>query len=136
MRRVSAKRRKLLDRVRPIRSALIEAHPECMICEASPRHPHRGRPADCSQLCCHEIANGPYREKALDKPYAILVLCWYCNGEEVTDKQEWPESRQLALLRECSPEHYDLAAYNALRSPESPDRITQEDVDQWRRQYQ
>jgi hypothetical protein len=84
-----------------------------------------------SQLCCHEIANGPLRQKALDKPYAILVLCWWCNGYVVTNKKEWPEPRQLATLLMESPEAFDLAAYNSLVNPRAPNRITMEEVKHW-----
>ena len=71
------------------------------------------------------------RQQALDKPYAILVLCWGCNGEAVEDRAAWPEARQLALLQRLAPADYDLAAYNALVG-RGPNRITQEDVDQWK----
>lgn len=114
---------------RPIRERLIAERGECDICGCSPAHPHRGRPAECSRLCCHEIANGPNRQKALDKPFAILVLCWFCNGSEVEDKAKWPQARQLALLQRVAPQHYDLAAFNALIG-RGPNRITQEDVDE------
>ena len=82
-------------------------------------------------MCCHEIANGTNREKALDKPYAILVLCWWCNSEEVENKAKWPEARQLALLQRQSPVCYDLVKYNSLVGY-GPERITQDDVDYWR----
>ncbi len=85
-----------------------------------------------STLVVHEIANGPNRQAALDKPFACLVLCWWCNGHVVTDKSQWPESRQLATLRRCIPENYDLVAYNALVNPRAPLRITQDEVDAWR----
>lgn len=100
-----------------------------MICGHGPRRRHRDKPADCSELCCHEIACGANRQRALDRPYAILVICSWCNLEVVTDKRAWPEARQLATLQDCSPEHYDLVAYNALVNPAAPRRITQEDVD-------
>ncbi|HDY64795.1 MAG TPA: hypothetical protein ENH84_01005 [Phycisphaerae bacterium] len=85
--------------------------------------------AGLSQLCCHEIACGTHRQKALDKPYALLVLCWWCNGYVVTDKGAWPEARQLALLKRRSPEDYDLVAYNLLVNPRAPNRITEKEVD-------
>lgn len=83
-----------------------------------------------SRLCCHEIACGPHRQKALDKPFALLVLCWGCNEYAVTAKREWPEARQLAVLRARRPKDYDLPAYNALVGY-GPDRITEEDVGKW-----
>lgn len=87
-----------------------------------------GKPRELSQLCCHEIACGPHRQKALDKPFALLVLCWLCNGYVVTDKKTWPEARQIGVLREKRPNDYDLKAYNALVGY-GPDRITEDDVD-------
>ena len=103
-----------------------------MNCGHRPEQPHRDKPRECSQLCCHEIANGPLRDKALDQPYAILVLCYYCNSEEMEDSRKWPEARQLALLMAESPEDYDLTAYNALVNPRAPNRITQGEVDEFR----
>ena len=81
-------------------------------------------------MCCHEIANGPDRQKALDQPYAILVLCWWCNAHEVTDKRQWPQARQLAVLKARAPDSYDLAAFNTLVG-RGPRRITEEDVLSW-----
>jgi hypothetical protein len=131
LRAVSLKRKASTKAARPIRLALIAKHHRCMVCGHSPQRPWRDKPRECSRLCCHEIANGAHRQKAMDKPYAILVVCWWCNGEVVTNKREWPEARQLALLQDKAPEDYDLAAYNALVGRE-PNRVTQEDVDQWR----
>jgi len=131
LRTISLKRRARVKAARPIRQALIAKHHRCMICGHSPQRRWRDKPRECSKLCCHEIANGPNRQKAMDKPYAILVVCWWCNGEVVTDKRGWPEARQLALLEDKAPEDYDLVAYNALVG-RGPERITQEDVDQWR----
>lgn len=80
-------------------------------------------------MCVHEIANGIHRDAALDKPFACLVLCWWCNGHEVTDKGRWPQARQLAVLQAKSPRHYDLTAFNLLINPRAPQRITQGEVD-------
>lgn len=101
-----------------------------MICGARPGV-RNGRIPQLNQLCCHEIANGPDRQKALDKPYAILVLCWHCNGSEVEDKSKWPQDRQLAVLKACSPEDFDLVAFNLLVNPRAPLRITHEEIDRW-----
>lgn len=81
-------------------------------------------------MCCHEIANGPLRQIALDKPFALLVVCWWCNGL-LCNKSRWPEARQLAVLQRAAPDDYDLAAYNALVNPRAPNRITQEEVDEF-----
>lgn len=134
MRSISPKRRSRMAEVKPIREALIAKRERggCMNCGHSEDHPHRRLPLSCSQLCCHEIANGPLRDKALDKPYAILVLCWHCNGEEMEDSAKWPEARQLALLQAEAPEDYDLVAYNFLVNPRAPNRITQGEVDAYR----
>jgi len=101
-----------------------------MICGASPKKKKHRLP-ESNQLCCHEIANGPLRQAALDQPYAILVLCFHCNQSEVMDKANWPQARQLAVLKTFSPEHYDLQAFNFLVNPNAPNRITQEEVDEW-----
>lgn len=79
-------------------------------------------------LCCHEIACGSHRQKALDKPFALLVLCSWCNCHVVTDKGKWPEARQLAVLKRRNPKDYDLDAYNTLIGL-GPSRITQEEVE-------
>lgn len=117
---------------RPIRRRLIADAQSCQICGHSPRRLWKDKPRECSELCCHEIANGPLRQKALDKPFAILVLCSWCNQYVVADKGKWPESRQLATLQRRSPERYSLVDYNALVNPRAPNRITQEEVDAWR----
>lgn len=96
-----------------------------MICRRSPGT------GFLSDLCVHEIARGKNRSKAIDKPYATLVLCGRCH-RAVEDQATWPESRQLAVLKRRSPEDYDLAAYNELVNPRAPRRITPEEVEQWR----
>ena len=113
-----------------MRKRLREKHGECMICGSGPTRPLRSMLND---LCVHEIANGPNRQAALDKPFALLVLCFHCNGHVVTDKGQWPEARQLAVLLEKSPEDYDLVAYNHLVNPNAPRRIEQWEVDKWSR---
>lgn len=131
MRRVSKKRQALMKDATPMRRSLIDQVGKCEICGASPRHRRRGVPRELDQLCCHEIANGPLRAKAIDKPFAILVLCWYCNGHVVTNKAAWPEPRQLSVLRRSRPADYDLLAYNQLVNERAPNRITEADVDSY-----
>ncbi len=100
-----------------------------MICGHSPLRLWLDKPVECSYLCCHEIARGANRQKALNKPYALLVLCGWCNEYVVTDKRKWPEARQLAVLKSRSPEDYSLEAYNLLVNARAPNRITSEEVD-------
>lgn len=102
-----------------------------MICGHSPRRPWRDKPRQCSQLCGHEIANGPCRQAALDRPHSLLVLCWFCNSHVVTNKAVWPEPRQLCLLYVRAPEDFDLVQHNLLVRPQAPNRITMEEVLQW-----
>lgn len=115
---------------KPIRDSLIAAAKRCMICGASPQSPKHPM-TQLNQLVCHEISNGPLRQKSLDKPYCILVLCAYCNQYEVEDKGKWPQSRQLAVLMQKSPENYDLVKFNYLVNPRAPRRIEQFEVDAW-----
>lgn len=128
IRRQSSKARKRAAEAKPVRTYLIAESKACMICGASERN-LKHHPRETNQLCCHEIANGPYRQKALDQPYAILVLCWHCNQHEVEDKAKWPEARQLALLRDRMSANYDLTAYNHLINPNAPRRIEPHEVD-------
>jgi len=86
---------------------------------------------ELASLAVHEIASGPDRQKALDKPYAVLVLCWQCNSGPFQSRGEWPESRQLALLARRRPKDFDLTAYLELTSPRAMKRIEIEEVLQW-----
>lgn len=122
MRHYSKKRRAREDEARGFRRQLIADVGCCEHCGVKAFD--RGR---STQLCVHEIANGPLRQKALDKPYAVLVLCWPCNLL-ATDKRRWSEAAQLACLQRSRPDHYDLAAYNFLVNERAPNRITQQDV--------
>jgi hypothetical protein len=136
MRRVSLKRAELNRRAKPVRDRMISQAGQCMLCGCSPKKPNTKLPLEMSQLCVHEIANGPVRSKAIDKPYATLVSCWACNGGPLNDKGLYPETRQLAILLQEAPEEYDLEAYIQLTSPQAPNRITQEEVNEWwRRMY-
>ena len=130
MRRMSAKFRARAKEAKPVRDHLIARAGCCMICGASPKRP-KHHLTELNQLVCHEISNGPLRQKSLDKPYCILVLCVFCNQYEVEDKGKWPQSRQLAVLLAKSPENYDLQAFNFLVNPNAPRRIEQHEVDYW-----
>lgn len=83
-------------------------------------------------LDVHEIARGAFRDKAMDKPYAVLVVCRRCHVVDgLPDPAEWPEARQLACLMASRLQDYDLVAYNRLVNPDAPRRITQTEVDAW-----
>lgn len=115
---------------KPVRDRLIKEAGRCMICGSSPQrriHPI----AELNQLCCHEVLGGPLRQKVLDEPCAILVLCWYCNQNEVEDKGAWPHARQLAVLQAKSPDNYDLARFCWLRNENAPKFVEQYEVDYW-----
>ena len=126
IRSVSSKRRKRMNEVRPLRQALVEAAGRCMACRVSARD---------ARLDCHEILNGALRDKTLDEPCSLLVLCWNCNSNKMTDKAEWPVARQLALLQERDPDSYDLVRFNWLRNPNAPRFVTQNEVESFREEF-
>ncbi len=116
---ISSKRRKRMKEVKSLRSSLIKQAGRCMVCSVSTNR---------ARLACHEILNGPLRDKTLSEPCSLLVLCWDCNSNKMTDKAEWPVARQLAVLQDKNPEHYDLVRFNWLRNPNAPNYVTQEEV--------
>lgn len=118
MRRQSTKTRLRSEQAKPLRNSLIEQAGACQVCGSK------------KQLACHEILNGPLRQKTLDEPCSLLVVCWPCN-QALTDKGKWPVARQLAILLHKSPSRYDLQRFCYLRNPNAPHYITQEEVDQW-----
>lgn len=75
------------------------------------------------RLCCHEIARGVSRLAALDKRYAILVVCAGCH-EQV---QNEPLVRQLARLYLSRQADLDCVKFNRLRR-RGPDAITTAEV--------
>lgn len=136
MRRVSPKRAERNKQAKPVRDRLIAQAGRCMVCHCSPSKPNKNMPLEMSQLCVHEIANGPLRNKALDQPSACLVACWACNSGPLNDKARFPEAKQLAVLLHESPEDYDLQAYLRLTSPQAMNRISQEEVTaHWQHMY-
>lgn len=101
---------------KPYRDEMLRRIPVCEVCQSQPSED------------VHEIMRGNAdRMKAQDKPYATLAVCRIPCHEELGDASEWPEARQLALLKQRRPDDYDLAAYNKLKGYGS-DRITEEDV--------
>ncbi len=132
MRQISDKRRRRESECQQFRNDLVVRVGKCEVCGHGPLNPWKDRPPKCSGIHCHEIANGPNRQAALDKPYAILVSCNYCNQDRLTDRKEFPEARQLAILQVSRPEDYDLRKYLELTSPNAPNRIEQWEVDRYR----
>jgi hypothetical protein len=108
MKRRSDKRQQREAEAQPWRDAKILEVNCCEVCRWKPRTLHRLGPA---YLCVHEIASGADRQKALDKAYAVLVVCNYCN----TTIHGWPKERQLAVLLLRRPADFDLDAFNELR---------------------
>lgn len=128
--RVSKKTRKLQAAAKPIRDELVAETGECMLCGTTPKKP-RWPIKEHNQLCCHEILPGPLRQRVLDVPSCLLVVCWHCNTGPLEDKAEWPLVRQLAVIKAKAPERYDLQEVLAIRNPRAMEFITEEDVDVW-----
>jgi excisionase family DNA binding protein len=83
-----------------------------------------------SQLDVHEICRGVHRQKALDKRFALLVVCRKAHIE-LGSAAKWPEARQLAFLAKSRLYDFDLEAYLALTSPKAKNRITLDEVIQY-----
>jgi len=128
MRRESKKTAARRRACKPFRETLKHEVGRCEICG---HDPNRVRPGWVSWvLHVHEIARGSHRQKALDKPFAVLVVCYRCHSERLDSRAEWPEARQLAALKVSRPQDYDLPAFNTLVGY-GPRRVTQADVDAW-----
>lgn len=123
-------RRNRESEAKPFRDKLVADVGECENCGCSPTN-RQGRMSDLVRLAVHEIASGTHRQKALDKPYAVLVLCWQCNSGPFQDRAQWPESKQLALLARSRPKDFDLTAYLELTSPNAMRRIEIHEVLEW-----
>lgn len=117
MRQMSAKRRERYFEAKPVRDALRAEVAECEVCGN-----------DRVSFDVHEICRGVHRQKALDKRYALLLVCRSCH-EELGYAGEWPEERQLALLAERRPLDFDLVAYLNLTNPNAPRRIEIEEIE-------
>lgn len=126
----SITREKREAEAKPFRDKLVADVGECENCGCSPTN-RKGRMLALTRLAVHEIASGVDRQKALDKPYAVLVLCWQCNSGPFQNRAEWSESRQLALLARKRPQDFNLQAYLELTSPNAPMRIEIEEVLDW-----
>lgn len=117
MRPVSKKRQKLMREVKPIRDGLRAEVGCCEIC-GSTKGP----------LDVHEICRGVHRQAALDKPFALLIVCRSCHDEKLSQASEYPESRQLACLAKSRPLTFNLQSYLELTSPKAMQRITIDEV--------
>lgn len=118
MRQKSAIRKQRDAEAKPVRDSL-RAIGHCEICGTT-----RG------PLDVHEICRGPFRQAALDKPFALLLLCRKCH-DAVDDTATWTEARQLAVLASSRPRDFDLTAYLELTSPRAMRRIEIHEVLQW-----
>ena len=104
----------------PTRTEWSLDHDRCFVCG--------------SRTCleCHEIANGPARQNALEEPATWLRLCNECHQGKhgLHSKGEWPLARALALKRMRDPEHYDRLAVLKLKG-RAETAVTEEEVDEW-----
>lgn len=119
MRKVSDKRRQRNLEAKPVRDSLRELG-HCEICGTTK-----------GQLDVHEICRGVHREAALDKLFALLLVCRRCHEDKLSSAAEWSEARQLAVLAKSRPNDFSLAAYLELTSPKAPRRIAITDVLSW-----
>ena len=125
MRRISKKTAVRIAEATEFRRALVSEVQHCEICGHAPGRVGPGRVAWA--LHVHEIARGKHRNKALDKRFAVLVVCFRCHMEQLDSREQWPEARQLAVLKRSRPADYNLEAYNELVGHGS-ERITEADV--------
>lgn len=96
MRQWSKKRRKRWEEVEQWREDFKRDHPRCEFCL---------KPLGYGDL--HELTPGSSRQKALDKPYAILHVHRQCH--DVLEMITIPN--QLAYLLRADEERFDLEAY-------------------------
>jgi hypothetical protein len=126
----SSKFRQRASESKSLRDELIRTTGRCMVCGTSPRRP-LWPIEEHNRLCCHEILNGPLRQKVLDEPSCLIVACWRCNQIDLADKKRWPLDRQLALIKSQDRDRYDLARVLHLRNEAAKGYITEDDVDRW-----
>lgn len=119
MKKMSDKARKRYHEAKLVREALRSEVGRCEISGTM------GVPLDI-----HEICRGVHRQKALDKRYALLVVCRRSH-EELGSAATWPEARQLAVLAERRLFDFDLKAYLNLTNPRAPNRITLQEVQEY-----
>ena len=115
LRRVSARRKKVLEETTGPRREYVANSGGCQCCLRHPAHD------------CHEILQGPLREQALYKRSCWLALCRECH-DAMHDKSIWPVERQLALKLLADPNFFNLAEVNEIRKRRS---LTYEDIVVW-----
>lgn len=130
MKGMSEKRRKRIEESRAVRNLLIAKVGECELCGTSPKRP-KHRFMQHNELCCHEVLNGPLRQKVLDELSCLIVACWKCNGDELNSKGDYPLARQLAIIKANAPWRYDRERVLRLRNPRAMSYVTEEEVDSW-----
>lgn len=108
MRRISAKRRALYERVRDFRDDFRWRVGRCEVCL---------KKAGPSVLDIHEVVDGSNRSKALDKRYAILACHRRCH--EYLETITIPH--QLAYLMRARPQDFQPEKYYALIGRNWPD---------------
>lgn len=129
MRRVSKKTAGRIAECADLRKQLVRDVGHCEMCGHDPK---RTPPMSVAwALHVHEIARGQHRQKALDKRFALLVVCYRCHMERLDSRAEWPESRQLAALKRSRPREYDLEEFLRLKNPNAMKAITEDEVDAW-----
>ncbi len=121
MRRVSLKRQARNREAASFRSAL-RAIGRCEWCGIV-----------CGELDPHEIASGPLRQAALDKPYAVILLGRACHNLLHRMAKDDSQRAALAILKRSRPEDFDLTAFNKLVNPNAPHRITTSEIYFWSR---
>jgi len=126
MRRISKKTAARYDECRDFRRELVAEVGHCELCQHDPERVPPGQIRWSLQV--HEIARGPLRQLAMDKRFAVLVLCFNCHFNRIHGNEHWPEARQLAVLKRSRPTDYNLKAYNELVGY-GPERITDADVE-------
>jgi len=135
--RQNTKRRAAKNRVDAgIRRSLVARFEDggCWVCGASSKRPNLSRPISLSKLCCHELGacNSGLRAKSQGDVRFLLVVCFWCNQNEVGHKGKWPEARQLMLKKLRDPLNYARESYLHFTRPNAPDRITEAEVEAWR----
>jgi hypothetical protein len=108
MRRISPKRRQLIEATRQWRDDFRAEIGRCEKCL---------KPTSPAALDVHELVAGSSRAKALDKRYAVLCLHRACH----TLLEAMTIPRQLAYLLRARPQDVDMESYYRLTGRRWPD---------------